>query len=167
MSANDDRAALLALYDDAHTLLESRLPDWLLTPQPAVSGWSAAQHFDHVERINRAVLTTLHRLAQQGADAIPESARRGGLRRLEAGRFERGLARAPEFATPPPDPSLDDLRATLARNRVRWAALDVSGFDRLTGTFPHPLLGPFTAVQWVRFVYVHTAHHHAIVGELR
>ncbi len=166
MPLADDHTALLSQYETATTLLHGRDAAWLTTPQKNVSDWSAAQHLAHVEAVNRSVLGALRGLERAGADAVPDAATRIGLRVLETGTFPRGTIRAPEFAVPPPTLTLADVEAALGTNLARWRALDLDAVPTWRGTLPHPLLGPLTATQWVRFAFVHTAHHHAIVGEL-
>lgn len=166
MPLADDHAALLAQYAAAAHLLDAHDEAWLRTPRPEVSQWSAAQHLAHVEAVNRSVLGGLRRLERDGSEATPEPAQPAGLRWLDAGTLPRGVVRAPEAVTFPADLSLGTLRTSLDAHWQRWKALDLDALAAWTGTLPHPLLGPLTAAQWVRFARVHTGHHHAIIAEL-
>lgn len=166
MLLQDDHTALLALYDAAHIMLATHDEAWLRALPPSVSAWSPAQHLAHIEAVNKSVLAALRQLERSGTDATPEPGKPRGLQVLAEGVFPRGLVRAPDFASFPPDLPLGTLRADLDRNRARWQALDLGAVAAWTATLPHPLLGPFTAPQWVRFARVHTTHHHAIIAEM-
>jgi hypothetical protein len=55
----------------------------------------------------------------------------------------------------------DDLRREVSALQSEAATLPA-----LDGRIAHPLLGAFTASQWIRFARVHVDHHLAIVRDI-
>lgn len=87
-------------------------------------------------------------------------------RLLGSGRIPRGEAEAPAHVVP-------DSRVTSARaaemfrdQRGGWRRRGqrLAGCGAWSGWLPHPILGPLSARQWVRFAFVHTRHHREIVS---
>lgn len=156
--------------------------------QPTLSGWSIAQHADHIARATHHNLRAARRLLDLGSPTAPgqsgtppAAARptasvlvtgrptRMGRWILWCGRIPRGRAQAPAAVTPAELPSvlaLEEAFATLLATtealRPRAACLDTQ-LQRIA----HPVLGPFTARQWLRFAAIHARHHLAIALEIR
>jgi hypothetical protein len=135
----------------------------------AVSKWGVAQQTHHcalaLARIARGV---------EGLIANPQPGSGTGQKHpqadtmLAAGAFPRGVAKSPDFLIPPDAPDAGETRALLQAAKPLWDALEKRGADITAskGTFPHPILGDFNGVQWVRFMGLHTAHHLKIVRDI-
>lgn len=84
----------------------------------------------------------------------PDRARRVALGRrliLDRGEMPKGVRLPDEFA---PKPEVDD-RAEAEALRGAWRA-----YHQQAGPLAdHPLLGPLTSDEWMRFHCVHSAHH--------
>lgn len=142
--------------------------DELLAARPEVSGWSSAQHLEHLAITGLLVLKGIDRL--RSADGVIDG--RGpnlnGWLVLTLGRIPRGRARArPEWS--PERGDVERARAGLETLAGRVVALEAElpALATARGTVPHPLLGGFTAARWVRFLGIHQAHHLAIVDDVR
>lgn len=161
MNLHDDLAALADRYARADAL---RRHPHLHTVVPARSGWAASGHLWHTELSATGVLTSIARiLGGRGEDRTtdPEA-----IAFLEGGVFPRGR-QAPTTVSPPETGVDDDALATrFARNAAAFARLDPAALEAATATLPHPVLGPLTAVLWVRFAHIHARHHDQIAGEV-
>lgn len=139
------------------------------------SAWTIGQHAQHVllalDHTGRAL-----DLLGAGADeriqrALPE--RRSDdyappavvERLLGSGRIPRGEAEAPPHVVP--DDHVSTVRAAelFREQRNGWRGRNprLAGCGAWSGWLPHPILGPLSARQWVRFAFVHTRHHREIV----
>jgi hypothetical protein len=135
-----------------------------------VSLWSPAQQVHHSALVIQGVLELVRKLY---VDEDPEILRQGGPNRaglavLTFGRIPRGKAKTPSPFISPPEVTRADVEAilaplgkTLEETRERSKYL----YD-LTGRWPHPALGAFTAPQWIRFCRLHTEHHLRIVADI-
>lgn len=149
-----------------------RLPDSdFFKVADTVSRWSPAQQICHVGMVNTAIFARIEKLYQ---DEDPEIARGGGptlagLALLTFGRIPRGRAQAPKQVEPPPDVDRAQVRAAVAasKRRLPWLAEKGAFLNTVPGRMPHPFLGNFTALQWLKFVRVHTRHHLQIVELIR
>ena len=152
--------ALFALCDDA-AMFAARVDN--------ISGWGVAQQTYHcglaLARIAGGVENLLAN-PQQGAGLSPTHPQAEAL--LANGNLPRGIAKAPEFLIPPAAPAADETRALLKSAKAKWEAVEKRGAEILScpATFPHPLLGPFTAPMWVRFIALHTGHHLKIMRDI-
>lgn len=158
---NEHRTALLDEYAAASGWL-TRTSGVLDVPGP--DRWSAAGHFYHADLVNRGMLVALHGIAQQPASGLAAAANPLAERFLGSGHLPRGF-KAPDAMHPPETFSLDALLDRMARTHARLEALDVEALAPLTGTMPHPRLGPLTAPDWLRFGVVHMRHHAALARE--
>lgn len=135
-----------------------------------VSRWSPAQQVQHVLLGLVAFAKTLERLERGGHEKIaPRGAPRlVGRAVLLTGWIPRGRAQAPESLVPDAIPGRAGLLEMLGDARGRWEALvpRAKELRQVPGALPHPMLGAFTAAQWVRFARVHTDHHLAIVADI-
>jgi hypothetical protein len=156
-------AALVALGDAAE-------PEAWGDRAPDVSGWSVAQHVDHLAVANLSCLRAAVLLLEGEDERIVStgSPTMAGRKVLTLGRIPRGRAQAPDGTEPAPDPALEEVRVRLDEGRILFERLraDPEAVASAPGRIPHPLLGPFTAAQWVRFTAVHVRHHLAIVGDV-
>jgi len=134
---------------------------------PERSGWSVAQHLEHLALAAIGSVAAARRILQGKGE-------RGGTSRpmtrdlLAAGTIPRGVAQAPPAAVPSDRPDPAAVASLLEKVRSGAAALEgrEKELEAATGTFDHPLLGPLGAREWVEFAAVHTAHHLAIVDDL-
>ncbi|HYF49618.1 MAG TPA: DinB family protein [Planctomycetota bacterium] len=145
------------------------LPDAeLLRVNERVSKWSVALQLEHIGIVNTRVLDVV----------IP-----GALKDLpehRAGRthpaayvmlwfnwIPRGR-KAPDVVAPKSVP-LTEVRALLQKYSASLSGVEqqLIEIERCRGCFKHPILGPFTAAQWLRFTEVHTHHHMKLVNEIR
>jgi hypothetical protein len=80
----------------------------------------------------------------------------------------RGRAQAPRIVRPPEAVNREYLADWLAGNARDFAELRGKAEDlrACTKKVPHQILGPLTALEWVRFAATHTEHHLAIAREL-
>ncbi len=136
---------------------------------PAVSGWGVAQQVHHVglelELIAGAIENML-RDPELGAGLAPTHPY--AMRVLEQGHFPRGSGQAPKEVVPLGTPDRIATRDLLASTKARWdaVAIDTAALARSSATHPHPILGPFTSVHWLRFIPIHTAHHLRIIRDI-
>ena len=138
-----------------------------------VSAWSVQQHLEHLLLTDTAIADGLARGLVQGLAAEPAavegaSPNRWGYVILWSGRIPRGRGRAPDFVVPHEMP-LDEVRAGLEAIRSRFDAFggQLGELRRLQATIAHPVLGEFTAAQWLRFGHIHHLHHNRIIGDIQ
>lgn len=156
-----------ACYDEAAAVLA--WPDERLFGRAAgVSGWSAAQHLDHLAKANGRALKGVRMLAEGALAGEAGRPNLAGLLVLGLGRLPRGRAQAPAFTLPPEEPGRGELEHSLARNRQALSALapHLPALSHLEGRLRHPRLGMLDAPQWLRFVRIHSTHHLAIIRDV-
>jgi hypothetical protein len=135
---------------------------------PSVSLWSCGEQAGHILLVAEAMAGSI-----EGNLAEPERDRAGAwtdvtLRVLQRGAFPRGRAKAPSRLDAAGRPR-EDFDA-LSRSVVdRWAA--IAGRREEVRTCPgrasHFAFGWLTSAEWVRACAIHTAHHLAIVRDIR
>lgn len=156
-----------AFYEEAERMLA--WPDErLFGKAPGVSGWSAAQHLEHLAKVNGRTFKGLRLLAEGKMPPVQGRVNLLGWLLLWMGRLPRGRAQAPAFSHPSADLSREELARSLARNRQAMAALEpfLSLLPHLEGRMPHQIFGMLDARQWLRFVRVHSAHHLRIIRDV-
>ncbi|WP_022835444.1 DinB family protein [Salisaeta longa] len=159
---------LSALYEQQAALLDG--PEAVLVAAvPSVSGWTVAQHLHHVWTANGMSLTAARYAAVGKRSTTTGEPTRAGRRVLQEEGLPRGQMQAPDAVTPPASPDLSDLRATLERSRAALHRLadHLDAAAASSERIEHPALGFLTAPQWLRFVRIHTAHHQAIIDDIR
>lgn len=158
---------LRSFYGEAEALLRQS-GDPLFEVQPAVSGWSPAQHLYHLSVANGKSLKAALVLANGKAPSEKGTPNEFGQRVLREGRMPRQQLEAPPSVRPPGEVSREELDASLRRSRKKLDALadHLDDLPALTGRLPHPRIGPLTASQWLRFVRIHSQHHWGIVQEI-
>lgn len=127
---------------------------------PSVSGWSVAQHLDHV------LLALERSLGKLLSNPSSLSARINWVGRavLAMGWFPRGVARAPkgfEGRNLPTDVLHE--RTAAVRGQVTALKGNIELFAREEGLLKHPYFGALSASEAVRFLAIHTGHHLKIV----
>jgi len=126
-----------------------------------VSGWSPAEHIDHLLKVTKSVLDRLpsEEAAPRGINAI-------GRVILALGWIPRGKGRSPKGLTATRC-TVEELQARLARVNAAVDATDVAAIDKSrTPNVPHPRFGGLTPSQALRFITVHTEHHLKIVRDI-
>ena len=134
----------------------------------AVSGWSCGEQAGHVLLVAQAMASSIEgNLAEPGRDQ--DGARADfTLRVLESGGFPRGRAQSPTRLIPT-GRSQEDFAALLPTVVDAWAAIAARG-EELRGCparARHFVFGYLTSLEWVRMCAIHTAHHLAIVRDIR
>lgn len=134
----------------------------------AVSGWSPAQHVDHVLRALEMTARYVERLEEGEAVDAQRGPTLAGRVILLTGWIPRGRGDAPRMAQPDPRPVRHRLRVALREAMQRRERLldRAAALQHVPGRIPHHLLGGFDAVEWVRFLQIHTRHHLAIVADI-
>ena len=136
--------------------------DKLASPVAGVSGWSAAEHVDHMVEVANAVLRRLLQTEFTPLKALSLL----GHAVLVTGFIPRGKVKAPSSVRPVPA-SASELFAALDELDAVLTQLESAGWAAPKGPcVPHPLLGGMTAAQSLRFVGIHTKHHLAIVKDI-
>ena len=152
--------ALLALCDDDTTFNASA---------PSVSGWGVAQQVHHAGMELALIADEIENMLahpEQGAGLAPTHP--FAMAVLEQGRFPRGSGQAPQDVVPPAALVRGETIALAESAKAKWDAIAANrdAIARNTATHPHPILGPFTCIHWLRFIPVHTAHHLKIVRDI-
>lgn len=145
-------------------------PDRLMTLREAVSAWSPAQHIDHVLAVNNGVCAQV--LAMAAAGAVPEHAGGRptpiGRALLALGWIPRGRGRAPRAVRPAEQPDVAHLKAAWSQHQDQFGALEplLPRLSAVPGRIKHPVFGMLSAVEWVRFLRIHTHHHWKIMADI-
>jgi hypothetical protein len=164
-----DFAALRELYGEIDALL-ARPPQELNRAAPAISGWSAEQHLAHIALANELVARNLASLVRGFGPFVVASGEptEEVLGLLRHGRFPRGKAQSPRMVVPPAQVEREFLLDWIAGNRRDFASFSQrrAQLEAASGRVPHQILGPLSAVLWVRFAAAHTRHHVAIAREV-
>lgn len=156
---------------------------------PSVSGWSVAEHLEHLLRADRWIVGWIESAVAEGAsepgrersggDASesvgtkPEGVELGGKPSaagyavLSTGFIPRGRGRAPRLSRPS-GLSTAEIRAGLREVLTRVDTLEprLGEIDAVALTLPHPMLGRFTPARWLRFADIHHAHHAKIIRDI-
>lgn len=142
-------------------------PDLAAVSAPAVSGWSVHQHLEHLWRADAEIVGWLARVRDGTAATDGPGSTIPGRLVLWLRMIPRGKGRAPQF-TKPAGSHLAEVVAGFQSVREDVEILG-SALDRLASapaTRRHPLLGCYTAVQWLRFIHIHHVHHRRIIEEI-
>ncbi len=157
---------LRAFYEATGPLLDQ--PDAVLFDvNEAVSGWSAAHHLYHIWFANgKSLAAALYAAEGRGT---PEGApNEAGRIMLERGAIPRNRLNAPAMVQPPDDLDRAALQEALDRSREKLDAIEarLDALPASEGRLPHPRMGSLNAEEWLRFVRIHSEHHHAIVRDI-
>ncbi len=136
------------------------LADFAERKAEAVSAWSVGTHIQHLSLAMSGISKALL------ASSSPMPPARFSLPKffvLLLGRIPRGKGRAPKSTIPEKEVSKEEVLAALAAAREGMVAAQSVPFDRW---FQHPMFGPLTKDQTLRFVEIHNRHHLAIIREI-
>ncbi len=135
---------------------------------PLISGWTVRQHLEHLWRVDSGIVGWVKRVRDETVTSDGVGRTGPGTLVMWLGAIPRGKGRAPE-STRPVGAELDEI---VAGFRTVRSDVEVLGeaLDRLAAvkvTRRHPLLGCYTAAQWLRFAHIHHVHHRRIIEEIR
>jgi hypothetical protein len=164
--------------------MHTELARCLATIEGAVSGlddvagarsidgrWSVAEIVEHLDRTYTGTTKGFERCLQSGTPRASAPTLKSRMRVflvVTLGYFPRGIE-APAHVVPTGRVLLPEL---LQRVGAHLESLDVAAAAAKSrfGTGPvmdHPILGPFTVDQWLRFHRIHTTHHQKQIVERR
>ena len=133
-----------------------------------VSGWSCGEHAGHLAMVSCRVAARIERNLEEPQRNVDGEWAEFTAAILEQGDFPRGAAKSPPEVDPSDRPR-EDFLPVLSEAERAWAEIG-SKADRLPACparFPHFVLGYLTSAEWVRFCALHTAHHLAVVRDIR
>lgn len=130
--------------------------------------WSPAQILEHLYLTYRGTNKGLAKCLEKGAPLATAGTFRDSLRSFvvcNLGYFPSGR-KAPERATPTGMAAEDVRRAIFAEIDQMDAALSECErkFGAALKVLDHPVLGPFSVLQWRKFHWVHGRHH---IGQIQ
>jgi catechol 2,3-dioxygenase len=135
---------------------------------PSVSGWTLGEHAGHSVLVAHSMARAVENNLAHPDRHVDRGWTEHTAAVLEAGRFPRGRAKTPE-AFDPRGRSRDDFVHALAMASAAWARL--RGRSDEVAACPararHVVFGYLTSAEWVRMCAIHTAHHLAIVRDIR
>jgi len=138
------------------------------TRAPGLSGWSCGQHAAHLALVTSWIAAELEANLDDAGRSTDGSANEIGLRVLAAGRIPKGSAQTPPQGRPD-GRGRAALVDVLTGARAVWSRLEERAPElaACAARVGHPVLGALNSVEWVRFSALHTAHHLAIVRDVR
>ena len=134
---------------------------------PSVSGWSAAEHAEHLVLTNNSILDGLF-AALEKSEQRPERITGFGRLVLALGWIPRGKGKAIEPVQPkdiPHDGLLDSLDRMAGR--IGDFAGRVDQLEAAGATLKHPYFGHLGPRRWLRFIDIHQRHHLKILADMR
>ncbi len=133
----------------------------------SVSAWSVAEHLEHLAQVNTLCAAAISRLLDSPPGDPGAGLKPAGRAVLLTGWIPRGRGVAPPTTVPSAAP-LSEIRSRLRDAHVAVNAIGerLNEVDGARARLSHPLLGGFTAFQWLRFIAIHTRHHLKIIEEI-
>ncbi len=134
---------------------------------PTISGWTVHQHLEHLWRSDTAIVGWLEDVRDGTAETDGPGMTVPGTVVMWLGMIPRGKGRAPE-STKPAAGELEEIVAGFRalRDDVEGLGAAMNRLASATTTWRHPLLGCYTAAQWLRFAHIHHVHHRRIIEEI-
>ncbi|HUR83140.1 MAG TPA: DinB family protein [Thermoanaerobaculia bacterium] len=133
----------------------------LFTINEKISGWSSAEHLDHLLKVAKSVFDRL-----PSDEVLPRGISFTGRCVLACRWIPRGVGKTPERLAGK-QCTLEELEARFGRVSTALEALDTAAVDAARNpNVPHPRFGGLTPSQALRFVTIHNAHHLKIVGDI-
>lgn len=135
---------------------------------PKISAWTVHQHLEHLWRADEAIVGWLKDVRDDTAATDGSGSTVPGTLVMWLGMIPRGRGRAPEF-TKPVGVDLPRIAAGFrtVREDVEMLEGAVDWLAAAAATRRHPVLGCYTAAQWLRFAHIHHVHHRRIIEEIR
>jgi DinB superfamily len=133
--------------------------------RPAITAWSAAQHLDHILKVNAAISEKIR--SESTGDSAAQPTRLITYVVLLTRRIPRGRGKSPNNLMPAPEIP-PGLPAELDAQITGLTAEAEPLAEALTrpGRFNHPVFGGLNRRQWLRFMTIHTRHHRLIMADL-
>jgi hypothetical protein len=133
--------------------------------------WSVAEIVEHLDRTYTGTTKGFERCLEAGMPRASAPTMRSRIRVFTVvtlGYFPSGIE-APKHVVPTGRVSLPEV---MEKVRAHLQALDgaAAATEARLGSGPvmdHPILGPFTVAQWMRFHRIHTHHHQKQILERR
>ncbi|MGA1487643.1 MAG: DinB family protein [Planctomycetota bacterium] len=135
---------------------------------PTADHWTVGGHLEHLLRAAELNLRAIERIRGGRDDGPTSPLLAEGREILERGRIPRGASTSPRAVEPSATVDRARIEALLDGQLDRWGSLAgvLHELEAAEGRIPHPILGAFRAVDWLRFARIHTTHHREIVDEL-
>ena len=163
---------------DAEDLLAllSEIRGWCQDPvifsgrSETVSGWSVAQHCEHILKADRLNLRAIEVLLGGGGEEIGESGPTHPV--FDQGVIPRGVAKAPDYVMPADEPELESVSLLADRVLSGWTETlprcqsDSENPIRTGRGIAHHAMGILDIPDWIRFANLHTRHHVDIAHEI-
>jgi hypothetical protein len=147
-------------------ILES--PDVFAMRDDGISRWSCGEHAGHIAMVTHWIASGIEQNLRDTSRNSDEAWSEPTEAILMAGDFPRGAAESPPEVNPL-GRDREDFLPVLPAAQTAWRAIAAKR-EELPGCkarFPHFALGYLTSTEWVRFCALHTAHHLAVVRDLR
>ncbi len=132
-----------------------------------VSSWSVKEQLEHLARVDRSVLDVIDEIERDELTR-PGRPKLLGWALLLFRFLPRGRAEAPQGSVPeawPVEKTQEELRGVA--ERVAGIGKRLVALEGIRGTRPHPILGGFKPMHWLRFLQVHHAHHLSIIRDIQ
>lgn len=131
---------------------------------PQVSKWSIGQQLEHTTKVTRFALQMA--VDRAGPPAVQTRFRFAARLLLLTGRFPKGR-QAPQAVLPAGVTAAESEKFIRQELDLIEQALKHSQLiDGDTRKFGHPILGPLTIGQWLRFAAIHQRHHLRIIEQI-
>jgi len=133
-----------------------------------VSGWSCGEHAGHIVMVSAWIAAGIEENLRDHQRDSEEAWGEHTEWILNEGDFPRGAATSPPQVDPAGRPRGDFLLVLPAAEEA-WISISrkVDSLPSCPARFPHFALGYMTSTEWVRFCALHTAHHLAVVRDIR
>jgi hypothetical protein len=163
---SDEFAQLDRFYADAEAWLDAP-DDVLFAVRDDVSGWSPAQHLHHIGVANGMSLTAAL-YAAMGRGETGGAPDEGGRAVLEREQIPRNRLQAPKQVSPSEEIDRAAAREAISRSRGKLDELrdQQEALATAEGRIEHPRMGMLNGPEWLRFVRIHSQHHHAIIEDI-
>lgn len=155
---------LIAQFDEMARIAEDEAR--LARSAPSVSGWTVGQHVDHMATTDKMIGMGLMKCVFQ-----PQKVE-GGPKTIAkfilwSGWMPRGKGKAPEM-TQPRAQSSEQIRTGIKTARGAIASMEgkLADLEKSESGIPHPMLGVFRPMHWMRFLEVHHNHHFKIIRDI-
>lgn len=135
---------------------------------PQVSKWTIGEHIEHCAMALARTAEGFDRAWKAGPKAVAGGPSLAGKIILWTGLIPRGKGKAPAAVLPRRiDPQ--QVAHALAKERSRWSDLkpQISALQAAGWRLAHPIFGPLSPLQWLRFSEIHLRHHRKVIEDIR
>lgn len=159
-----------AITSQLETLREmsERSDEDLARRSETVSRWSILLQLSHLGIVDAYIANGIGTALEKPPRNLDVKLSMIGRIILLTGFIPRGKGKAPEAVMPGAEVSPAEMREQIAEGLGLVAGLEarLPEFAGSTGRFPHPVLGGFTAAQWLKFIRTHHSHHFRIIRDI-